>query len=142
MLFLIRGLPSAGKSTFALRLAAFVLAADDYFMKDGEYHFDPSKLAAAHQDCQARALDALKVGRNVAVANTFTQRWEMEPYLAMARELEIPVTVVDLFDGGLSDKALTLRNAHGVPLEAIQAMRERYEHDWRNGDVRPPWERG
>lgn len=138
ILTLYRGLPGAGKSTAAGKDS---IAADDFFMVDGVYDFDHTKLTAAHLDCQARCRAALEAGNSINVANTFTQRWEMEPYLQMAEELGVPVEVVDLFDAGLDDFQLSKRNTHGVPVIAIANMRERYEHDWESGDVRPPWER-
>jgi hypothetical protein len=33
------------------------------------------------------------------------------------------------------------RNTHGVPLQAIQHMRDGFEHDWKNADPRNPRER-
>jgi len=141
-LYLVRGLPGSGKSTFAEAIEGVeVLAADDYFMVDGEYIFDPSRLGAAHQWCLEETLESLLEGRPTAVANTFTQRWELQPYLDMAEKEDVPVTVVSLFDNGFTDAELFERNTHGVPLEAIAAMRNRFEHDWLGGNPLPPWER-
>ena len=62
-------------------------------------------------------------------------------YLDMAEKEDVPVTVVSLFDNGFTDEELFERNTHGVPLEAIAAMRNRFEHDWLGGNPLPPWER-
>ncbi len=141
-LFIIRGLPGTGKSTLGRDLAPdYCHAADDYFMVGKEYQFDATKLAAAHADCLARTRAALEAGATVAVANTFTQRWEMQPYLVLSHELKVSYVVIDLFDAGLDNDALAARNAHGVPVEAIKAMRKRYEQAWRRGNPVPPWER-
>lgn len=139
-LVLVRGLPGSGKSTFArTQNVAAVFETDAFFINEnGEYVFDPKRLGEAHAWNQKRTQKALESGLNVAVANTFTQRWEMQPYLDMGAD---EIEVVDLFDGGCSDEELYERNVHGVPLEAIKRMRDRYEHDWRAGDPRPPWER-
>ena len=137
ILHLYRGLPGAGKSTAA---GPGSIAADDYFVnKDGVYAFDPAGLPAAHAQCQTRTRKALEKCKNVKVANTFTQRWEMQPYLDMAAELDAQVVIVDIFDGGLTDSELARRNVHGVPEEAIASMRARYEHDWKSGNPTPPW---
>ena len=143
MLFLVRGLPGSGKSALALNLIASAVLAADYFFTDegGYYEFNPARLPAAHADCQARCAGHLANGHSVAVANTFSCRWELEPYLVMAARGGHDVCVVDLFDGGLTDEALVTRCLHGVPVTGIAAMRARWEHDWRVGDPRAPWAR-
>lgn len=144
MLILVRGLPGAGKTTFAKKFdGAQVFAADDFFYRrgGGVYDFDGKLLGEAHAECQKNARGALEAGEVVVVANTFSCRWEMEPYLKAAQENGVRVIVADLFDGGLTDEALVERNLHNVPLSVIVAMRERWEHEWRDGDTRAPWER-
>lgn len=155
-LYLVRGLPGSGKSTLAETLAeghdAYgeypLYAADDYFMEwdeegDEVYCFDAKFLAEAHADCQAKTEYALGSGwfQHVVVHNTFVSRWEMEAYLRMAADHNCYVTVVSVFDGGLTDVELFARGTHGVPLDVIARMRAAYEHDWKCGDTRAPWER-
>lgn len=76
-LYLIRGVPGSGKSTFANNilqagLVAGVVEADDYFIDvvTGEYNFDPSKLKNAHSYCQSLAETLIFNGWSVAVSNT------------------------------------------------------------------------
>lgn len=141
-LVLIRGLPGAGKTSRAMELdRAVCVAADDWFARNGEYTFDPKGLLEAHTWCQDEAISGMKAGLPVVVHNTFTQRWEMQPYLRAATELGLTVTVVSVFDGGCSDEELVRRNTHGVPLAAIQAMRSKWETNWQEGNPLPPWER-
>lgn len=56
-IYFLRGVSGSGKSTEAMRLANnnkdVICSADDYFMKDGEYIFNPSLLAAAHGETGA-----------------------------------------------------------------------------------------
>lgn len=154
VLFIVRGLPGSGKSTIAARFfSGEVREADKFpglytFGDDGAVtfnggHKDDSGLpmiARAHAWCQKGVWSDLHSG-DAAVANTFTQGWEFAPYLDMARSAGARVVVVDCFDGGLSDEQLAKRNVHGVPVEAIRVMRQRWEADWRNADPRPPWKR-
>lgn len=142
VLFLVRGLPGSGKSTVAVGLAGMVFSADDLFVgSDGVYLFNSSLLSAAHAACQVNTYNALASGQSVAVANTFTEHWEMQPYLRMVTEFGARLIVVDTFDGGMTDEQLAAKNIHEVPLAGIVAMRARWQHDWRSGDTRAPWER-
>lgn len=143
ILYIVRGLPGAGKSTLSSTKIApdTTVSADDYFMHGGKYVFDRNKLGEAHAYCQRRVEELLEDDHNVAVANTFTQRWEIEPYLKIADKAGAIVCIIDLYDGGLSDEQLAARNVHGVPLDVIAGMRKRYEHDWINADPRAPWEK-
>lgn len=130
-LYLVRGLPGSGKSTLAHKLAPRACSADDFYMVNGVYQFDPATLAYAHAHCQSRARTSLLRGLPVAVTNTFAQRWEMEPYLQMAQLHGYRVTVIDLYDNGMTDEQLAYLTVHGVPEGRIAAMRARWEHDWR-----------
>jgi predicted kinase len=141
-LILVRGLPGSGKSTLAKLLqegGGCITSADDYFTTStGEYNFNPSLLPQAHAQCQDRTKQYLWEG-DVIVANTFSQRWEIQPYIQIATDAHARLTVVDLFDGGLTDAELALRNIHGVPVAGISAMRARWEHDWAKGNPIAPW---
>jgi predicted kinase len=149
-LTLVRGLPGAGKTTRATEIAArkgatTMVSADDHFTgADGVYRFNPSELPQAHAACQAETRRLLESGRNVVVHNTLTQGWEATPYVAMARDMDVALVVVDVYDSGLTDEALAARNVHGVPLAGITAMRSRWDAnllDAQNNEPRAPWER-
>ena len=121
-LLLIRGLPGSGKTTMAKKYAqaGYVhCEADQYFEVDGEYRFDGSKLRAAHDDCLRRAIAAMDAGHSVVVANTFSRRWEMAPYLKAAKKRDINVRIIEATGNWA--------NVHGVPADAIERMRARWE---------------
>ncbi len=54
-------------------------------------------------------------GKDVVVSNTFTQYWEMEPYLIMGHSVSIVVA-----NGNYE-------NVHNVPEDVLAAMSERWE---------------
>ena len=132
-LFIIRGLPGSGKSTFAEKLVGsdfLVCEADKYFIdkKTGEYKFDPSKIKDAHKWCQDMVETYMKDSlvndqfyREIAVSNTFTQNWEMVPYFDLAKKYGYKVfcVVVENRHGG--------KNVHGVPDDKLEMMRDRFE---------------
>ena len=141
-LLAVRGLPGSGKTTVAHQIGEAVVSADDFFDVGGIYRFDGGKLGAAHADCQARCRGLLESGMSVAVANTFTEAWEIAVYVRIAAETGARFVVVDCFDGGMTDEELARKNVHGVPQASIATMRARWVHDWRAGEQRAPWERG
>lgn len=120
-LFIIRGLPGSGKSTFAQKLLDDGIVSDvveaDHFMtdSDGNYKFDPSLLQKNHQMCQMWVKYYLDKGRDVAVANTFSRKWEIIPYVKMGYSFEV------------IEMKGNFKNIHGVPQGAINKMKARWE---------------
>ena len=123
-LFLLRGLPGAGKSTLAKSLNNSYYEADAYFQRglNDVYQFDASKLKQAHEWCRDLVwMDMLKNEPKIVVSNTFTQEWEMKPYFELAEKHEYRVysIIVENRHGGV--------NQHGVPEEKLQQMADRFE---------------
>ena len=131
-LYLTRGLPGSGKSTFARLIwnEYAVLEADQYFVdkETGEYKFDGSKIKDAHAWCQNEVEIRMRDNQlnpqyypEIAVSNTFTQEWEMKPYYDMAEKYGYKVfsIIVENRHGG--------KNEHGVPDDKIELMRNRFE---------------
>jgi hypothetical protein len=141
----IGGLPGAGKSTLAALLSEdHLYAADDYFtLPTGEYNFDPTKLPQAHAQCQDNVRNACEAGaERVIVHNTFSNRWEAEPYRAIAEEYGYAFFSVTLGDSSIPLEDLASRNTHEVPLERLEAMANGDAMNLTaDSDTRPPWER-
>jgi predicted kinase len=120
-LFLLRGLPGAGKTTLAKSLGGMHIEADNYFMDGDEYKFDASKLKEAHTWCQnVVKVWILNSVPKIIVSNTFTQEWEMQPYYDLAEKYGYRVysLIVENRHGG--------ENVHNVPREKIEEMAGRF----------------
>ena len=133
ILYIVRGVPGSGKSTFAKRLVGddfLVCEADKYFVdkETGEYNFDFTKIKDAHKFCQDTVETYMKDSlvndnfyREIAVSNTLTQEWEMERYYELAKQYGYKVfsVIVENRHEGI--------NEHGVPEDKIQIMKDRFE---------------
>ena len=131
ILFLVRGLPGSGKSSFATHILNeySVCEADKFFYdKEGNYNFDPTKLKQAHEWCRNEVEIRMKDHQvneqfypQIAVSNTFTQEWEMESYFKLAEKYNYKVVslIVENRHGS--------KNVHGVPDDKLEVMRNRFE---------------
>jgi len=126
-LYLLRGLPGAGKSTLAKSIGVVYFEADMFFMVGNEYKFDMSKIKDAHAWCQDQVRTAMKnadagIGdTRIAVANTFTQECEMKAYTDMATEYGFTVFSI------IVESRHKSTNIHGVPADVLDRMEERFE---------------
>ena len=122
-LFIVRGLPGSGKSTFASEITNTYFEADQYFInQSGEYVFDPSKIKDAHEWCRTKTESAMVSGNpKIAVSNTFTQDWEMQAYYDLAEKYEYRVfsIVIENRHGN--------KNLHGVPDDTLKRMKDRFQ---------------
>jgi predicted kinase len=131
-LILLRGLPGSGKSTFAKTMWSeyVVCEADDYFVDEetGEYKFNARDLPKAHNWCKFRVETFMKDNQvndqfyeNIVVSNTFTQEWEMKPYIDLANQYGYTIftIIVENRHGNSS--------VHNVPEETMKKMKDRFE---------------
>jgi predicted kinase len=131
VLFLVRGLPGSGKTSFATAIwnDYAVCEADKFFYdKEGNYNFDSTKLKEAHTWCKNEVESKMIEHQNnqqyypeIAVSNTFTQEWEMEDYFKLAEKYGYKVVslIIENRHGG--------QNVHGVPEDKLQIMKNRFQ---------------
>ena len=131
VLFLVRGLPGSGKTSFASAIwnDYAVCEADKFFYdKEGNYNFDPTKLKEAHAWCKNEVESKMIEHQNnqqyypeIAVSNTFTQELEMEDYFKLAEKYGYKVVslIIENRHGG--------QNVHGVPEDKLQIMKNRFQ---------------
>lgn len=128
ILLLMQGQSGSGKSTLAAAFKAWfealghmvkVYSTDDQYVKEGVYHFDPSKLGTYHAINQKLSITAMESGMTVIVDNTNTCAWEAKPYVEAAVKLGVPV-FFHRAEGNF-------KNLHGVPSDKVEAMKQRLE---------------
>lgn len=140
---ILRGIPGSGKSYYANKAVevaesmndyATICSADSFFMINGEYCFDPTKISKAHQECYMKAHQSISLGRKiinfldknmtVIIDNTNTQNWEISPYILMAQSYGAEIHIIK-FEVNL-EVALE-RNIHKVPEDIIKSMIKLWE---------------
>lgn len=129
--YLVRGIPGSGKSTLAQRILssyshqgvdAVIFEADDFFVnEEGVYDFKMENLRAAHMWCQGSTEEAMANDTSIViVANTFTKKWEAEPYIMMARKYGYTIQIISCQG--------EFNNVHGVPDFKVKEMKSRWEN--------------
>ena len=102
--FLLRGLPGSGKSTFAMKLFGYcqntatslsICSADEWFTFGGGYAFDGDALHRAHAHAEGQFLRAMALMQEVIVIdNCNLQHRDFEFYVDHARRHDYDVVAV------------------------------------------------
>lgn len=111
-------------------IKAAIHSADQYFIVNGEYRFDPRALGRNHQKNQYAFGKSLEMNIPIVICdNTNTKIWEMSKYIKKAKDAGYSFAVVTL-PHPTAEVAFT-RNSHGVPKDKIEEMIRRWE-PWKN----------
>lgn len=128
-LILLRGLPGSGKSSLA-EFLSMTLPSCVYFEADmarideaGIYKFNAKDMPKTHSWCIRQVESAMKEFeyQTLIVSNTFTENWEMRPYMDLACKYHYQIVT------------LIVENNHGhksiynVPRDTMNAMKERFQ---------------
>ena len=141
-LIICRGSPGSGKSTYARRVKAKMLgmfglsctvaSADDYFVKNGIYTFDRTKLSKAHEYCRDQVHKAMIHNTPyVLVDNTNIRRNDFSEYIRMAQEFGYQ-TIEKVFGLDATVDELVKRGTHNVPREKVELMSRKLIDSVRN----------
>ena len=135
-LYILRGLPSAGKTEVADIMVqgnddCVAHAIEDFFYDEEreETVFDPNKLPEAYADCLKRVEDSLQDDAisTVIVHNIFATQYECKPYFDLAEKHGASVRVISMFDGGMNDTQLEKISLNGWRKRAISSKRRSWE---------------
>jgi NEDD4-binding protein 2 len=122
---LLRGLPGCGKSAYVKHEMTNIKAfsADQFFMKDGEYLFDPSKIGLAHAVCFKDFLTELPIAKpfnyDLVIDNTNIRAYEMAPYIQAANAYGLEHEIITIW---AEPDGCYRRTIHGVPFDKILSM--------------------
>ena len=98
-LYILRGLPQSGKSSLAKEIIyeeGKMFSPEDYFSKSGEYIYNPSMLPEAYAECREGVKKAMESEcPKIVVHDTFSRRWEAEPYLELAKKFNYSTAVIE-----------------------------------------------
>lgn len=135
MITLIRSCSGAGKTFLANQITnggkdCPIVEADDFFLV-GEafpkYQFDATLLFQAHSWCKLEAERLFRRYGSVCVANTFTEKWEINPYIELARKYKTQLKILEPdTPWAFNLDELFLRNTHGLPKEVIAKQLARW----------------
>lgn len=141
-LIIMRGLPGSGKSFLAKYLydgivglgnSCIIHSTDNFHLehKDGKsvYVFKPEKLRYFHEQNLKHAITSMEMGIDCAIIDNTNTTWkEMEAYVRAGIANGYSVVIEESNSAWKYDvEECTKRNTHGVPKEAIQRMRDRWE---------------
>ncbi|ORX41761.1 hypothetical protein BCR36DRAFT_172317 [Piromyces finnis] len=140
IIYILRGLPGSGKSTLAKSLLessnsqGIILSTDDFFMEDGVYKYDVTRILEAHRFNQNLCKENCEKGVTpVIIDNTNVKRRDAKVYIEIAVQYgyEVQVREPDTpWWKSRNIQELTQKTVHGVPEEKIQKMLERWDDDF------------
>lgn len=124
-LVILRGVPGAGKSTFAELIAGgntdIICCADDYFMKDGKYMWNRNEIGNAHAACREKCAALIeKSAPLIVVANTNVKDSEFSDYIKMGEDAGYKVFTV------IVENRHGNRNVHNVSGDTVDQMRRKF----------------
>ena len=128
---IVCGASGSGKSRFSELIRSFnpddsaICAADDYFVVQGEYNFDPKRLGDAHRYCQTKFKGCCEMGVSIViVANTSTRFKDRELYYNIAKENGYTVYSIGM------ENLNGTKDIHNVPDETLARQKNQLRNSF------------
>lgn len=129
IVYFIRGLPGAGKTTFAEELLDFTrhdsvwIEADKWMVdENGKYKFDPGRLDVVHENCHTEYLKAMADNvPYIIVSNVSAQKKHVDWYMNNAHERGYE------FVSLIVENRESRKSIHDVPEESMERMRRKFD---------------
>ena len=127
--YIMRGLPSSGKSTIAKMLTngvGIIHSTDDFFFVGGEYRFNSEQLQEKHDRNFEAFCHSLREGIPIVICdNTNVKRCHFERYAKSAEQAGYIVVFVTMPHPSI--EVAVQRSLHKVPAHDIQRMIDEWE---------------
>lgn len=127
---LMRGWPGGGKSYKANELSkkydAKICSADDFFMVDGKYDFDVTKLYYAHEKCYSDFVDEVISGNNIIVDNCNINYRDIKTYLLFLEKYDYKICLYDVSTNSLEDSIKYRSNDKYVSDDTIKEYHTKF----------------
>jgi predicted kinase len=143
VLIIMRGISGSGKSTLAKKIGekGVVLSTDDYFMKNGKYDFEPSKLGLYHKQNQEEAEKNMKKEISpIVIDNTNSKIWEMKPYVSLADKYGYEVVIKELPTPSIEELLKRQGERQSInkslPEDVLKRMIDKFEKNIKVDDIR------
>ena len=129
ILYIIRGLPGAGKSTEAHKIGCLVIEPQDHYSTQaGKYKWRIEEIEMADKAALEMIRTAMEHELDIAIAEILPKLDDIAPYLRLAKEYGYTAKVRDL---KISIEESARRGTHKVPEADTTQMFAEWE-DWED----------
>jgi predicted ABC-type ATPase len=126
ILYLVRGLPGAGKSTYANTLGCIVIAPSDQMShRGGEYHWirDNYMISKMHFREVVRRLMSLQI--DIAITEIMPEKPFIDFWVNEAKDYRYKVIIKTLL---IDPETAITRNVHGADHKSITEINEQFDY--------------
>lgn len=130
-LIILRGVSGSGKSTLAKNLVqnGVINSTDDYFMINGEYVFDSTKLAKYHKLNRLKTENDMQNNISpIIIDNTNLKKREIKPYVELGRKFCYEIEIIEMEELCLEELMERQENRNKkISKEIIEKMITKYK---------------